>query len=177
MNAECRMQNAEWRCAIAVCILHFAFCIPLLAGSAEAAHAAVATASPQTTQIGLRVLQDGGNAADAATAITFALAVTKPQSGNIGGGGFAVYYDAASRGVWTLDFREVSPSAAKQAARTGVIAAAVPGTVAGIAALHERFGGKKWERLLAPAIELARKGTTIDPELAGAIKSAKDDRK
>ena len=179
MKAECRMQNAEWRCAaILFCILHSAFCIPAFAGSrAEATHVAVATASPYATQIGLRVMQDGGNAADAATAIAFALAVAKPQSGNIGGGGFAVYYDAASRGVWTLDFREVSPSAAKLAARSGVIAAAVPGTVAGMAALHERFGGKKWEHLLVPAIELARKGTKIDAELAEAIKTAKAERK
>ena len=178
MNAECRVQNAERHlAAIFFCILHSAFCIPLAASRAEATHAAVASASPYATQIGLRVLQDGGNAADAATAIAFALAVAKPQSGNIGGGGFAVYYDAASRGVWTLDFREVSPSAAKLAARSGVIAAAVPGTVAGMAALHERFGGKKWEHLLVPAIELARKGTKIDAELAEAIKTAKAERK
>src|SRR5213075_1649941 len=108
---------------------------------------AVATASPHATQIGLRVLQDGGNAADAAVAIAFALAVAKPQSGNIGGGGFAAYYDATSRGVWTLDFREVSPAAAKQIARNGIVSAAVPGMVAGLAALHERFGSKKWEPL------------------------------
>src|SRR5689334_23597888 len=109
--------------------------------------------------------------------LAFALAVAKPQSGNIGGGGFAVYYDAASRGVWTLDFREVSPSAAKAMARDGAVAAAVPGTVAGMAALHERFGSKKWEHLLVPAIELARKGTRIDSELAEALKAAKDARK
>src|SRR5439155_23869811 len=127
----------------AVCMLHSACCIPSLASRAEATHAAVAAASPHATQIGLRVLQDGGNAADAAVAIAFALAVARPQSGNIGGGGFAAYYDAASRGVWTIDFREVSPAAAKQSASTGVISAAVPGTVAGLAALHERFGSKK----------------------------------
>src|SRR5213075_1207023 len=114
---------------------------------------AVATASPHATQIGLRVLQDGGNAADAAVAIAFALAVAKPQSGNIGGGGFLVYYDAATRGVWTLDFREVAPAAAKSTTAKGAAAAAVPGTVAGLAALHERFGSRKWEGLLVPAID------------------------
>src|SRR5437588_533638 len=107
---------------------------------------------------GYRGLVDG-TAADAGPAMAFALAVAKPQSGNIGGGGFATYYDAASRGVWTLDFREASPAAAKEAKGDGAIAAAVPGTVAGLAALHERFGSKKWELLLGPAIELARKGT------------------
>jgi gamma-glutamyltranspeptidase/glutathione hydrolase len=149
-----------------------------LAGSrAEAAHAAVATASPHATQIGLRVLQDGGNAADAATAVAFALAVAKPQSGNLGGGGFAVYYDAASHGVWTLDFREVAPAAAKAPAHSGMASAAVPGTVAGIAAMHERFGSKKWEALLVPAIALARNGVKIDGELADAIQKAKLERK
>src|SRR5439155_4349526 len=115
----------------AVCMLHSACCIPSLASRAEATHAAVAAASPHATQIGLRVMQNGGNAADAAVAIAFALAVAKPQSGNIGGGGFAAYYDAGSRGVWTLDFREVSPAATKQIARNGIVSAAVPGMVAG----------------------------------------------
>src|SRR5205814_3401385 len=136
-------------------------------------HAAVASASPHATQIGLRVLQDGGNAADAAVAVAFALAVARPESGNIGGGGFATYYDAGSRGVWTLDFREVAPAGAKQAARTGILSAAVPGTVAGIAALHERFGSKKWEGLLVPAIALARGGVKIDADLGEALRSAK----
>src|SRR5437764_842973 len=69
MNAECRVQNAERHlAAIFFCILHSAFCIPLAASRAEATHAAVASASPYATQIGLRVLQDGGNAADAAKA-------------------------------------------------------------------------------------------------------------
>lgn len=160
------------------CLLLFAFCLPAFAGSrAEATHAAVATASPYATQIGLRVLQDGGNAADASVAIAFALAVAKPQSGNIGGGGFLTYYDAASRGVWTIDFREVSPAAAKNVSATGVASAAVPGTVAGIAALHERFGSKKWESLLTPAIGLARGGVKIDLELANAVKLARKERK
>jgi len=180
MNAECRMQNADRRfVAILFCILHSAFCIPAIAGSrAEATHAAVATASPYATQIGLGVLQDGGNAADASVAIAFALAVAKPQSGNIGGGGFLTYYDAASRGVWTMDFREVSPAAAKNlSTTTGIASAAVPGTVAGIAALHERFGSKKWESLLTPAIGLARSGVKIDLDLANAVKLAKRERK
>jgi len=172
-NAECRVQNSDRRIALLVCILHSAFCIPSLAGSrAEATHAAVATGSPYATQIGLRVLQGGGNAADTSVAIAFALAVAKPQHAGIGGGGFLTYYDAASRGVWTLDFREVSPAAAKSVSAKGAGAAAVPGTVAGLAALHERFGKKKWEELVAPAIALARDGVKVDFELAGAIKAA-----
>ena len=126
MNAECRLQNAEkLLIAILFCILHSAFCTPSLASRAEATHAAVATASPHATQIGLRVLQDGGNAADAAVAIAFALAVTKPQSGNIGGGGFATYFDAASRGVWTIDFREVVHTACERDREYQSVAAAL----------------------------------------------------
>jgi gamma-glutamyltranspeptidase/glutathione hydrolase len=172
MNAERRMV------ALLFCILHSAFCIPLVAGSrAAATHAAVATASPYATQIGLHVLQDGGNAADASVAIAFALAVAKPQSGNIGGGGFLTYYDAASHGVWTLDFREAAPAAAKSIARSGAASAAIPGTVAGLAALHERFGSKKWEGLVAPAAALARGGVKVDFELANAIKLVQQERK
>jgi gamma-glutamyltranspeptidase/glutathione hydrolase len=156
-------------------VLLFFVASSAFAGSrAEATHAAVATASPYATQIGLRVLQDGGNAADASVAIAFALAVAKPQAGNIGGGGFLTYYDAASRGVWTIDFREVSPAAAKNVTATGAASAAVPGTVAGMAALHERFGSRKWESLLTPAIGLARSGVKIDFALANAIKFAKE---
>src|SRR5947207_13921840 len=105
--------------------------------------------------------------------MAFALAVAKPQSGNLGGGGFLTYYDAASRGVWTLDFREAAPAAAKQPARPGAAAAVVPGTVAGIAALHDRFGSKKWETLVEPAVDLAMRGVKVDPDLANAIQSAK----
>ena len=86
-----------------------------LAGSqATAKKAALATASPQATQIGLSVLHRGGNAIDAAVAVAFALAVAHPQSGTLGGGGFLVYYDAKTKGFWTLDFREVAPITAKR---------------------------------------------------------------
>src|SRR5207244_3353499 len=72
---------------------------------------------------------------------------------------------------------EVAPATAKNAAEKGVAAAAVPGSVAGLAALHARFGSKKWEGLLEPAIALARAGVRIDVELASAIRAAKQERK
>src|SRR5262245_33419662 len=153
-------------CAAALMVL---IAPSVLASRAEATHAAVATASPYATQIGLRVLQRGGNAADASVAIAFALGVAKPQWAGIGGGGFLMYYDAASRGVWSLDFREISPAAAKIRATTGIASAAVPGTVAGMAALHERFGTQKWEGLVAPAIALARDGVKVDFALPKAM--------
>ena len=124
-----------------------------------ATHAALATSSPAATQIGLRVLRDGGNAIDAAVAVSFALSVLEPKLTGLGGGGFLTYYDAETGGVWTLDFREAAPAAAKRPASgsfTGAQAAAVPGFVAGLGAMHERFGSRSWRELVAPAQRLAK---------------------
>src|SRR5258708_1831929 len=79
-----------------------------------ASKAALSTASQQATQVGLDILKRGGDAADAAVAVAFALAVVHPKAGNIGGGGFVIYYDAKTKGVWTLDFRETAPGASKR---------------------------------------------------------------
>src|ERR1044072_9869493 len=101
-NAECKMQNAKWKAA-AFCILHFAFCISANAGSSVvASKAALSTASPAATQVGLAVLKRGGTAIDAAVAVSFALAVTHPQAGNIGGGGVLVSYDTKTKSAWRL---------------------------------------------------------------------------
>jgi gamma-glutamyltranspeptidase / glutathione hydrolase len=109
--------------------------MPLAAGSiAVSHHAALSTASPYATQIGLSVLKRGGNASDAAIAVAFALAVA--DSDNLAGGGFLVFYEAATRSVWTLDFH-------------------APGYVAGLAAMEKRFSKLAWKDLLAPAIRLA----------------------
>ncbi len=155
---------------------------PALAGSvAIAKHAALATASPQATQTGLDVLKRGGNAIDAAIAVAFALAVVQPQSGNIGGGGFLVYYEANTRAVWTLDFREVAPAAATletfkdKSSREGARSAGVPGTVAGLDAMHGRFGSKPWKDLLAAAIDLAENGAPITADLKTASARARSD--
>jgi gamma-glutamyltranspeptidase / glutathione hydrolase len=132
----------------------------LTAGSqVTATHAALATSSPAATQIGLRVMRDGGNAIDAAVAVSFALAVLEPKSTGLGGGGFLTYFDAETGGVWTLDFRETAPAAAKRPASgpfTGAQAAAVPGFVAGLDAMRERFGSRPWRDLIAPAQRLAK---------------------
>ena len=155
----------------------------LFAGSqVTAKKAALATTSPVTTQVGLRILQNGGNAADAAVAIGFALGVVQPHAAGLGGGGFLVYFDAKTKGVWALDFREAAPGAAKpdmfkaRSARLGPISAGVPGTVAGLAALHERFGSQPWRALVAPAAALARGGVKVDADVAAAIVAAKSER-
>lgn len=148
-----------------------------------ATKAALATPSPYTTQVGLSVLRNGGNAVDAAVAVAFALAVVQPQAGNIGGGGYLTYYDASTNAVWTLDFRETAPGATKaqmfadaKALRAGVTGAAVPGTVAGLEAMHRKFGSRPWKELLGPAVALATEGVRVDDDLAVALGSAKSER-
>jgi gamma-glutamyltranspeptidase/glutathione hydrolase len=161
----------------------------LIAGSqAVAQHAALSTASPQATQIGLSILKNGGNAIDAAVAVSFALAVAHPQAGNLGGGGFLVYYDAKTKGVWTLDFRETAPAASKPdmfvnrdgsislKSRTGALAAAVPGTVAGMSEAHERFGKLSWKDLITPAAQLARNGVKVDLALTTDLAAVEEAR-
>ena len=144
---------------------------------ASARHAALATAHPLATKAGLAVLQRGGTAADAAVAVAFALGVVRPNSGAIGGGGFAVYYDAATRAVWTLDFRETAPLAiTRETKLTGASAAGTPGTIAGLDALHQKFGARPWKELLAPAIALARDAKLTDTDLQRAIDDAKSTR-
>jgi gamma-glutamyltranspeptidase/glutathione hydrolase len=188
-NAKCKMQNAKLKRLIAFCILHFAFCISLLAGSSVVANkAALSTASPQATQIGLDILKRGGNAIDAAVAVSFALAVAHPQAGNIGGGGFLVYYDAKSKAVWTLDFRETAPGQAKRdmyvradgnaskQSQVGPLAGGVPGSVAGLELMHDRFGSRSWRQLIDPAVRLARDGVRVDQQLANDLEQAKKER-
>jgi gamma-glutamyltranspeptidase / glutathione hydrolase len=152
--------------------------------------AALATVSPEATRIGLGVLASGGNAIDAAVAVSFALAVSHPQAGNIGGGGFLVYYDAASGEVWTLDFREIAPSAAtrtmfldeggkpkENASTVGPLAAGVPGSVAGLAEAHARFGSMPWRALVEPAAALADDGFTWRPIDVAHLEEAQKNRR
>ncbi|MEO8378816.1 MAG: gamma-glutamyltransferase [Acidobacteriota bacterium] len=146
-------------------------------GSVTAKHAALSTAHPLATKIGLATLRGGGNAADAAVAVAMALAVVRPQSGCLGGGGFATYYDAETHGVWTLDFRETAPRAATVTSRAGAAAGGVPGALAGLQALHERFGSRPWKELVQPALLLARDGPREDAELAADLEAARKDRK
>lgn len=154
-------------------------------GAITARKAALSTASPLATRAGLSILQRGGSAADAAVASAFALAVVHPQAGNLGGGGFLVYYDAATGGVWTLDFRETAPrdvnretyAKSEETSRTGPLAAGVPGTVAGLEALHAKFGKLPWSDLLESAWHLAHDGVPADQELRDALAAASRERK
>jgi gamma-glutamyltranspeptidase/glutathione hydrolase len=128
----------------------------------------VASTDRLASAVGAGLLGDGGCAVDAAIGVAFALAVVNPEAGNLGGGGFAVVRTA--EGVLAaLDFRSTAPAAATrdmfldargravpERAQVGAMAVAVPGSVAGLAGLHERFGRLAWARVVAPAVELAR---------------------
>jgi gamma-glutamyltranspeptidase/glutathione hydrolase len=156
------------------------FALPLFAGSvATGSRAALATSSPYATRVGLEVLQHGGSAADAAVAVAFVLGVVHPQSG-IGGGGLLTYYDASSGAVWTLDFRETAPAAIKPGMlgqkASGPMTGAVPGTVAGLDAMHKRFGTRPWTELLAPAIRIAHNPAPADVDLAADAARVKRER-
>ncbi len=144
--------------------------------SATGRHGMVATADERATRVGVDILERGGNAADAAVAVAFALAVVYPQAGNIGGGGFAVLR-LADGTTAALDFRETAPLSLlpddyldeegrpTDKSRIGHLAVGVPGTVAGLAELHRRYGSMPWAELVAPAIDLAENGFTVDERL------------
>jgi gamma-glutamyltranspeptidase / glutathione hydrolase len=140
-----------------------------IAPAAHCATAAVSMPDRYAAAASEQVLRDGGNAIDAAIAAAFVLAVTYPEAGNIGGGGFMVsYMDGQAQ---FLDFRELSPAAAHRdmyldkegnvipnASLVGARAVGVPGTVRGMQLAHQRYGTVPWKKLLQPAIKLAREG-------------------
>ena len=150
----------------------------LVPGLARAYAGAVASPDRYGADTAEEVLKAGGNAVDAAVAVAFTLAVTYPQAGNLGGGGFAtVYFNGRP---YFLDYRERAPAAASAtmyldtkgevvpgASTVGARAAAVPGTVMGLWRLHRRFGVLPWSRLVAPAIRYARDGFVTSELLAG----------
>lgn len=144
-----------------------------LAQSSEYKNAAVVTAHPLASEVGLDVLKNGGNAIDAAIAVKFALAAVYPNAGNLGGGGFLVYRDKEGN-VSSLDFREKAPLAAHrdmyldenedpitELSLFGSLSAGVPGSVAGMEAAHKRYGNLSWPTLIEPAIQLAENGFEI----------------
>ena len=124
-----------------------------------ATHAAIATSSPLATQIGVRVLKDGGSAADAAVAVALLIGVAQPESSGIGGGGMLMFYEAKSGSVWTLDFLSTAPAGVKPdmaGTRLGVRAVGAPGLLAGLDVLHRKFGVKPWKTLVQPSVVLSR---------------------
>jgi gamma-glutamyltranspeptidase/glutathione hydrolase len=149
----------------------------------RARHGMVVSRETHATQAGLKILEAGGNAVDAAIAVGFALAVTHPSAGNIGGGGFMLVRMADGRTTF-IDFRERAPESATRNmyldannkltkdSITGYRASGVPGTVAGFEYASKKFGKKPWEELVRPAIDLAGKGFTLSYAQANSLRNA-----
>ena len=138
----------------------------------------------RAARIGIEILDRGGNAVDAAVAVGFALAVTYPRAGNIGGGGFMVIHLAKTGEDAAIDYRETAPAAATEKmfldekgeadpkkSRDSALSIGVPGTVAGLALAHEKFGSGKLTlaELIEPAITLARNGVEIVDDIADTL--------
>jgi gamma-glutamyltranspeptidase/glutathione hydrolase len=145
----------------------------LLAGATvRCRNGAVVSVSEEASKIGRQTLERGGNAVDAAVATAFALAVTYPAAGNIGGGGYLLVVPREDAGSFVVDFRETAPAAATPemfvdpAARTPHRRVGIPGTVHGLAAAHARYGRLPWRDLVAPAVALAGQGFAIDAAVA-----------
>lgn len=141
--------------------------------SAQGNHGAVSSAEGNASRVGLAILQAGGNAVDAAVAVAFALSVTHPNAGNIGGGGFMVI--STPKGEhFALDYRERAPAASTanmfldakgkptNLSTEGPLAAGIPGNVAGLGEAHRRFGRLKWHQVVEPAVRLAKQGWIMD---------------
>ncbi|HTV23328.1 MAG TPA: gamma-glutamyltransferase [Polyangiaceae bacterium] len=146
------------------------------AGAARGAYGMVVSVELNATQVGVRMLEMGGNAVDAAVATAYALAVTHPSAGNLGGGGFMLI---ALRGkpVVAIDFRERAPAATTVTSflrmldvnAKGPGASAVPGTVAGLNLAEQRFGLLPLDQVILPAVELARRGHRIGARQAEVL--------
>ena len=152
---------------------------------ASGTQGAVASVDTYATRAGIDVLRQGGNAVDAAIAVGFALAVTHPAAGNIGGGGFMTIYIADEDRYTTFDFREKAPLAAtpdmylledgtedRRGGHVGWTAVGVPGTVAGFAKVHQELGTMPWASLVESAVTLARDGIELGPYLARSLANA-----
>ncbi len=133
----------------------------------------VASDSQMASQVGKEIYRQGGNVIDAAVATAFAMAVTFPVAGNIGGGGFMVYHDSNGNAT-TIDFREKAPAASTQnmyvdqkgkyiqdLAHTGILSVGVPGTVAGLFMAHSKYGKLPWAKVVEPAVKLAEDGFAL----------------
>ena len=154
-----------------------------------ARHGVVVTQEALASRIGLDILKRGGNAVDAAVAVGFVLAVTYPRAGNIGGGGFMLIHLARGNRQIAIDYRETAPAATTRAvfldakgdadprqSRERGVAIGVPGTVAGLALAHRKYGSGRFSlaELIAPALALARDGFPIGGDLADSLPLAKE---
>lgn len=154
----------------------------LLADPESVQHGLVVSVDPVASRIGADVLRRGGNAVDAAVATGFALAVTYPRAGNIGGGGYMMVRLAKTGETFAVDYREVAPKLAKpdmfldakgnidpQKSTVGFLVVGVPGTPMGFWTAHQKAGKLPWRELVAPAVELAEVGIEVDETLSKSL--------
>lgn len=165
-------------------VVSCALCIPVLPPTRaadkaiETKHGMVVCVSPPAADVGREILQKGGNAVDAAIATAFAMAVTYPAAGNIGGGGFMVVHPGSGGEPVVIEYRETAPLAStktmygKSDTWHTQKSAGVPGTVRGMALAHQRFGKLPWKELLRPAVQLADEGFILDSPLAASLNAA-----
>ncbi len=148
---------------------------------------AVSTHGLYATRAATQILEAGGNLVDAAIATSFVLAVERPQSTGIGGGGFFLYREGRTGRVFAVDFRERAPLKATEnmyvgsdgkpdtdLSQNGVLAAGVPGLVAGLLEIHKKWGTLPLQKVLQPAIDCAEKGFAVYPELFNALEARRD---
>ena len=174
------MNRCRWTVAVAVVVALGVVSFGASSQPIRARHGMVVAQEPLAVAAGVDVLRGGGAAIDAAVTTAFALAVTHPAAGNIGGGGFLVYRPVAGDAV-AYDFREVAPAAASaemflvdgayDAGRhhNSHLAVGVPGTVAGLYLAWEDHGRLPWRRLVEPAVALARDGFVLSHALATSL--------
>ncbi len=142
----------------------------------------VVTQNKHATEVGYDILRKGGNAVDAAVAVGFALAVTLPRAGNLGGGGFVLIYDKESDEISAIDYRSAAPSSATsdlflekdKVIRFGHLVNAVPGSVAGLLKAHKDNGSLPLDDLLKPAISLAQEGFEVTHDLNYVLEWGKE---
>jgi len=183
-----RLESLTLGVAISLCLIDGFSQQPAAGGtsvqSRRSRQAMVVASHPLASAAGLEVLKQGGNAVDAAVATAFAISVVAPFDAGIGGGGFLLLYQADTNEVKALDFRERAPLAAMRdmyldadgnphlrASKDGHLAVAVPGTVAGLAEVHQQYGNLSWQQVLAPAIRLARVGFPIGRDFVRALEN------
>lgn len=141
----------------------------------EAQNGLVVSVSAPGSDAGLEILKKGGNAVDAAVATAFALAVTFPAAGNIGGGGFMLIYPGGKAEPVCIEYREIAPAAAsktmfpKNHDGYGHLSVGVPGTVRGMWLAHQKYGKLPWKDVVLPAVQLADEGFVMDAQLAGSL--------
>lgn len=162
--------------------------IPAQKQIAESKNGMVTTQHFLATKVGEKILNQGGNAYDAAIAVGFTLAVVLPRAGNIGGGGFMVMHDSITNQNYSIDFREMAPAKSftnmylnedgsfndSKLSTFGYLASGVPGTVAGFWEVHQKFGSLNWELLLEDAIYYAENGFEITPYMGDMLSKYKE---